>query len=79
MPAIQRLHLELSTVNKTEKQVGTCARNSSDMSSSQPQSGNWYFGQPYVNVPRRLAISSGPVFEANGTYLRTWSGTLEIP
>ena len=44
MPAIQRLPFECSTVNKTEKQVGSCSRNSSDMSSSQPQSGNWYPG-----------------------------------
>ena len=42
MPAMLRFPLECSTVNKTEKQVGSCSRNSSDMSSSQPQSGNWY-------------------------------------
>ena len=44
MPAMLRFPLECSTVNKTEKKVGSCCSNSSDMSSSQPQSGNWYHG-----------------------------------
>ena len=55
MPAMLRFPLEWSTVNKTEKQVGSCSRNSSDMSSSQPQSGNWYSG--LAEHPATVSVS----------------------